>query len=288
MSDAIHIRAARPEEFPACRMLLPPFAGMSPGTQYLLALQQQPPFIVGAIAFARGMHATHEIRLRVIRTHRRQRIGAALLASVEEVSREGGAAVLLAVVDSIRHPDAQAFFTAMGFHRTGRLTTVRANHDAATRILYPLADRLSHRLPAHQVIVPLSEAPRTAVTALYRAELARSPWTTPWALLDEISAPRFAQSPVLISNGEVAALLLFYAEGERGVIAARIVTPPFKGGPANVLLMAAGLRNGPELGVRHIEFDVPENNADTEKLARRLEAQVIQTNDQYLRKLGPR
>jgi hypothetical protein len=123
------------------------------------------------------------------------------------------------------------------------------------------------------------------VAAVYRAELARSPLTTPWALLDQISMPEFARSPVLLSSGKVAAFLLYRVEGDRGLIPARIVTPLFQGGPANVLLMAAGLRSGPDLGVRCLEFEIPDGNTDTAKLARRLQAQVISTHGQFHRRL---
>jgi hypothetical protein len=133
----------------------------------------------------------------------------------------------------------------------------------------------------------MAEAPINAVTALYKTELARSPSTTAWALLDAVSSPRFARCPVLLSADKVAGFLLFQIDGDVAVVHARIVAAEFKGGAANVLLMAAAVRISLPFGVRTIEFEVPEDNSDTEKLARRLAGQAIRTKDQYYRSIEP-
>jgi hypothetical protein len=89
---------------------------------------------------------------------------------------------------------------------------------------------------------------------------------------------------VLLAGDQVAGMLLLQMQGEVGLIPARIVAPEFQRGPANVLLMAAAIRRGLQKGGQIIEFEVPEKNADTEKLARRLQAEVIRTRDQYLKR----
>jgi GNAT superfamily N-acetyltransferase len=287
VSEGIQIRAAQPSEFPACRMLLPPEPIGNSGLHYLLAVQAQAPFIVGAAAYVPASRVTHGIRMRVIRGHRGKGVGSRLLAHLEALARQRGAEGLVAVANSVTEPDARAFLESQGFRMQGRTTTVRATMESATSIILPLAERISKRMPGHEKIVPLSQAPQNAVTALYKAELARHPLVTPWALLDSIGSVRFAKSPVLMSGSAVAGFLLVCMEGDLGMIFARIVAPEFQRGGANVLLMAEGLRRGLEDGARGIEFEIPPDNYDTENLARRLNAEVVRTKDQYVKRLPP-
>jgi GNAT superfamily N-acetyltransferase len=283
MPDAIRVRTARLEEYPACRLLLPIDEAWSSGTEYLVAVQDKAPFLLGSASFISTTRTTHCIRFRVIRTHRRRGVGSRLLAGVEASAAALGTELLLAAVDSVSEPDAGAFLGARGFQITGRATTVRAAAEPAMRTILPLADRLRSRSPDFK-IVPLSEAPRNAVAALYKTQLARGAWATPWTLLDQLKSPQFADSPVLLHGDHVAGMLLLQMRGELGVIPARIVAPEFQRGPANVLLMAAAIRLGLRKGGQIVEFEIPEKNADTEKLARRLGAEVVRTRDQYLKR----
>jgi hypothetical protein len=50
--------------------------------------------------------------------------------------------------------------------------------------------------------------------------------------------------------------------------------------------MADALARGWEAGAREIEFDIPLDNSDTEKLARRFGARTTRSTDQYLKELG--
>ena len=285
MPDAISVRRARVEEYPACRLLLPVEEAWSSGVEYLVAVQDRAPFLVGAASLVLTTQAAHGIRLRVIRTHRRRGVGSRLLSAVEAYAADQGVALLLAAADSVGEPEADKFLTSRGFQRTGRATTVRAAAEPAIRRILPLADRLLSRTTGYKV-VPLSEAPRNALVALYKTQLAHGPWATPWILLDQLASPKFAESPVLLCGDRVAGMLLLHMRGEIGAIPARIVAPEFQRGPANVLLMAAAIRLGLEKGGKTIEFEIPENNADTEKLARRLQAEVIRTRDQYVKRRG--
>jgi len=283
----MRIRPPRQEEFGACRMLLASDSGLGLVAQYLLAVQDDAPYIVGAAAYITGIRFTRNIRIRVIRTHRRQGIGSRLLDHIIEIATQKGNMAAGGYADSVTEPDAAPFVLSRGFTLANRLTKVHGTMQSGMKIILPLADRLrrSGMAPEGARIVRLCDAPRNAVVELYVAELARSPLTTPWALLDELYTSRFANSPVLLAGDRIAGFLLWGLEGDLATIPARIVAPEFQGGATNVLLMEDALRTGWDAGARDIEFDIPQNNSDTEKLARRFDTHVVRTSDNYFRKL---
>jgi GNAT superfamily N-acetyltransferase len=283
--EGIRIRAPRQEEYGVCRMLLPPDPLREFTPEQLIAVQDQEPFVVGAASYGLSNNLVHNIRMRVIRTHRRRGIGSCLTAHLEALARQRNAEALLGTSDAVSEPEAAAFLTSLGFTAAGHTKTVQAEIEPAARILLPMADRLALRSPELSRIVPLAQAPRNAVTALFKVELARSPVQTLWSLLDSLSSERLAKSPVLLAGDQVAGFLLVFLQDDLGVIPARVVAPEFQRGAANILLMGAGLRLGLEHGTKKLEFEIPENNFDTENLARRLEAKVVRTRDQYIKRL---
>jgi GNAT superfamily N-acetyltransferase len=268
-------------------MLLSEETKRGSAAQYLLALQEDAPSVVGAAAYFIRTHAIVGIRIRVIRTHRRRAVGSLLMNRIIEIARAKQLGSLAATADAVNEPDAEPFLLHQGFTRVNRVTLVEGLMVSAMRVILPLAERLrrSGHVPADSTIVPLSQSPRNAVASLYVAELARNPFSTPWSLLDELSGPRFAKSPVLLVNGHVTGFLLWDLDGDLSTIPARIVAPDHQGGPTNVLLMDDALRNGWDDGARRIQFEIPEKNSDTEKLARRFDTKVIGGTDHYFRKL---
>ncbi len=208
-----------------------------------------------------------------------------MLQHIEEISRAAGAEFLVAAADSVQEPDAAPFLQTLGFTFAGRSTAVQASGESIGALILPVADRVLERVSHRMRIVPMSQAPRTAVTALYKTELARAPHAPAWSLLGSVSAPRFGDSPVLMDGDEVAGFLLFQILGNLVHVPARVVAPSHKGGTANVLLIADAFRKGLAAGASILEFDIPEDNADTEKLARRLGAHIVRTKDRYIRSL---
>jgi hypothetical protein len=268
-------------------MLLSEETKRGSSTQYLLALGADGTSVVGAAAYSARTHAIFGIRIRVIRTHRRRAVGSRLMNRIIEIARSQSLGSLSATADAVNEPEAEPFLCHHGFRRVNRVTLVEGLMVSAMRVILPLAERLrrSGHIPGSSTIVALAEAPRNAVVALYLAELARSPFSTPWSLLEELSGPRFAKSPVLLVSDQVAGFLLWDLNGDLSTIPARIVSPDFQGGPTNVLLMDDALRKGWDDGARRIQFEIPANNSDTEKLARRFDTKVIGGTDHYFRKL---
>jgi hypothetical protein len=268
-------------------MLLPEGATRSASTEYLLAVQDNAPHIVGAACYTLGVRYTYGFGCRVIRPLRRRSIGTELLQHVISLAQWRGHKGVIAVAGSVEETDSVGFLEHHGFRLANRTTTVHAGMQTAIEIISPLAARI--RRSQHFVearLVRLADAPRNAVVELYVEELARNPLTTPWTLVDQIADARFAQSPVLMFGDRIAGLLIWEVHDTLARVPARIVAPGFQGGPANVLLMDNALHVGWAAGAREIEFEIPMNNSDTEKLARRFGARQVRTTENYLKELA--
>lgn len=286
MSSAVRIRPPRDDEHVACRMLLGRGATATANTRFLLALQDEAPFIAGAAAFVSGTRVTHSVRIHVVPTRRRLGIGTRLMAPIVEHAGALGHDGVMGLLQSPAEDAARPFLDAVGFAVAGRVATARGDIGAAMDGVLPLADRLQRSAAGRGLsVVPLASAPRNAVVALYLTELVRNPYTAPWALVDELTTPRYKDSPVLMSGDRIAGFLLYHHDTRTHVatIPARIVAPDFQGGPTNLLMLAAALRAGAAAGVREIEFDIPDGNTDTAKLARRLQARIMLEKYSYFK-----
>jgi hypothetical protein len=258
--------------------------------RFLLSVQDDAPFIIGAAAYGIASRWTHSVRVHVIAPHRRRQVGSRLLGTIIASARDRGHDGVLAMVNSPDDAAAACFLQSHGFERKTAITTVRCEVKTAMDVVFPLAARLRRsRHPLSEArIVRLAHAPRNAVVALYLSELHRSPHTAAWSLVDELSSPLYADSPVMMIGDRVAGVLLYRCDFETRVVRvpARIVAPEFQGGPTNLLLLATALEADYASRLREVEFDIPEDNADTEKLSRRLTTRVVRTNAGFVKLLS--
>jgi GNAT superfamily N-acetyltransferase len=286
--EPLRIRPPRADEGAAVRMLLPdPPVGFG-SREYLLAVVPEPPFIAGAVSYQYGHDALFGVRLRVVRTRRRAGIGRRLLDAVREQAAAHRCPNILATANELGEPDARPFLTAAGFTAVQRLTVVESTIAAARDTVVPLAARVraSGRMPAGARIVPLSQAPADQVARLYLEHLAHSPGASPLPVAEILRHPRYAESPVLLDADGVAGFLLWYIDAKRtGHLPARVVAPRWQGSTVNVLLLAHALADPHADTVDAIRWEIPENNADTTKLAGRLGARPISSSDVYLLRL---
>src|SRR5512140_1973381 len=95
------IRRPRDVEGPVCRMLLPEATTGERKHDLLVAVQPANPPIVGAIAWIPSPGVFGGLRLRVVRTHRRQGIASAMLAAVLEEAQRVQGRQLFARVDQV-------------------------------------------------------------------------------------------------------------------------------------------------------------------------------------------
>jgi GNAT superfamily N-acetyltransferase len=286
--DTLTIRPARDDEYPICRMLLGAEA-VRPWARFLLAVQDQAPFVAGAATFGVGSRWTHGVRVHVVPPQRRRQVGTRLLTAIIAAALERGHDGILAHVNSADDPAAHPFMRAGGFEQKTALTTVRCLMKTAMDVVFPLAARVrrSRHPLADARVVRLADAPRNAVVALYLAELNRNPYTAAWSVVDELGSPLYADSPVILIGDRVAGVLLYRCDFKTSFVKVpvRIVAPEFQGGPTNLLLLDNALKASYATKLHEIEFDIPEGNDDTDKLARRLSSRVVRTNYSFVKTL---
>jgi hypothetical protein len=287
--ETLTIRPPRDDEYPVCRMLLGAEAVRPPWARFLLAVQDDAPFVVGAATYGIGSRWTHGVRVHVIAPCRRRHIGSRLLDTIVAGARDRGHDGLLAFVTSADDSAAEPFARARDFERKDGLSTVRCLMKTAMDVVFPLAARLRRaRHPlANARVVPLAQAPRNAVVALYLAELNRNPYTAAWSVVDELGSQVYADSPVMLVGDRVAGVLLYRCDFKAKLVKVpvRIVAPEFQGGPTNLLLLDGALKADYAPQLDEIEFDIPEGNDDTQKLAQRLSGRVIRINQSFVRSL---
>jgi GNAT superfamily N-acetyltransferase len=280
----ITIRRPRDVEGPVCCMLLPESPeGPVTRRQYLVAVQEAAPQIVGAASFQAGERALFGVRLRVVRTHRHRGVGSRLLRHILEEATRRNAAGVFARADGRNEPDAAPFLAAHGFRFLGRRTTVEADLAPMRDYLLGLRDRLmaGGKVPANAKLVRFSEAPQDQVARLYAEFIQHNPDVDPAILRHPKFKEKIAASPVLMIGDRVVGILLVGLEGQLTTVHARVVTPELRGGWVNALMMGTGMEDQWNAGARRVRFEIPPNNRDTEKLARRFRAETVSAWDRY-------
>ena len=286
----ITIRRPRDVEGPACRMLLPERAvRQMTRPDWLVAVQEAAPWIVGAASFQPRERVFIGVRVRVVRTHRRRGIGSRLLRHIIDEAVRRKMAAVLGRADGLTEPDAAPFLAAQGFRLLGRLTTVEADVLAMRDYLLGLRDRLiaGGKVPANARLIRFSEAPQDQVARLYAEYIVHNPEAEPALLRHPEFKEKIASSPVLMMDDQVVGILLVGVEGLLATVHARVVTPELRGGWVNPLMMGTATEDVWQAGARRVRFEIPPDNRDTEKLARRFQAETVSAWDRYGLRLAP-
>lgn len=287
----ITVRRPRNVEGPACRMLLPESHPLPLRAQreYLVAVQEAVPQIVGAASFQAQARAIFGVRVRVVRSHRRRGIGSRLLRHILEEAVQRKAAAVFVGADGRTEPDAAPFLAAHGFRFLGRVTTVEADVVAMRDYLRVLRDRLiaGGKVPANARLVRFSEAPQNQVARLYAEYIVHTPEADPALLRHPQFKEKIAASPVVMMDDRVVGILLVGVEGLLATVHARVVAPELRGGWVNPLMMGTATEDVWLAGARRVRFEIPPDNRDTEKLARRFRAETVSAWDRYVLRLAP-
>ncbi|MBL8230718.1 MAG: GNAT family N-acetyltransferase [Bryobacterales bacterium] len=283
--NSVEIRPARDAEFAACRLLLasdhPPLRS---DVRFLIAVNPSTGQLAGSVCFVVGPRRLAGIRLRVIRTMRCQGIGSRLLRAALD-----HAGAKPAYLVAWREPDAldpEPFLDRHGFRRTSRITTVEASLPALAEHYARLCQRLHERgrIPQGVRVVPLREAPREQVIRLVEQRLRDR--AEPGLYVEQtIHHPQYDECPVVIgSHGEIAGALLWEVTGPgTGQIPVRVVSQQHQGSWANALLLRHATEQGHERQIERIQFEIPDDNPDTAKLAQRYQAKVVAVQERYER-----
>jgi hypothetical protein len=275
-------------------MLLPDAFRQGTMPDLLLAITPDTARFAGAISFksvSTGGRLAWEILLHVTVNHRRRGVGSCLVGSVAQRARTAGLQTLIANHDVERDPAAADFLRSLRFEHSMRLSQSRVDLDRYLGVLEPIRDRLRLRgkLPPTASVMPLDDAPREAVsrflaTHLYQAAAGDGidlPLPECWNRLSVRDA-----SVVLLDGAEVIGL--GWGEAVRDCVTGhyRLIRPDYRGGWANVLLCADGMRLLHTRGMRTAEFVTTTRTPDTEAMINLYGAQRIKTMDRYVLPAG--
>lgn len=285
--EEILIRTANPFERMACQSLLardqvPLFYGR---LEYLIAVEARTSRLAGAASFVWIDNSLAGVRLRVIRPWRRQGIGTRLLQELNHVAARGAAARIYGVAISTPDEDhSEAFLSPHGFRRIRRILTVEGHISGLAGYFSGLCEKLRNRnrIPAGLRAVRLGEAPREGVRSLVAAHL-RHQMDPGSRLMYLMERSCFVECPVVLHGDCVVGVLLWEVHGDVASVPARVVAPEWAGSAVNALLLERASMDGVDRGIDRVQFDIPEGNADTGKLAARYGAVPVSIQDQYVK-----
>lgn len=120
----------------------------------------------------------------------------------------------------------------------------------------------------------MREVPRDEIAALCAKYIASDPAVRNDLIAYHYSRGDFDSSAVLFTGTELAGFLLFHSQGSRIVVSAKVVLPKFRGGWANVLLMAALADQGFDAARHRVSF------------AERFPGKLVRVSEHYSRTYG--
>jgi GNAT superfamily N-acetyltransferase len=265
-------------------MLLPETCSDSFGRAYYLAYQEG--HIAGAVSFRDDGTALSGVRVHVIDSMRRQRLGTELVEWVYRQAVTKGRQAIRANSNTLEETGAESFLVANGFTSEARLFTFEAEIEDFHRRLSELSERLmsgGHAL-AEARIVGLPEAPIREVADIYAEYIANLP-ELPQREIDILrDRELFRCSQVLLVGNRVKGMLITRMDAA-GVpmVHARVVTSAYQGSAANALLLAKTTAAMLVSGATRVRFQSLHTNRDTLKLAQRLRARTVRIDATFVR-----
>lgn len=175
-------------------------------------------------------------------------------------------------------------YRALGFEPFDRIVTWTCDAAAARDALVPLLEPARAWAPDdvawRAVDTPLGDVDADAAADFYEAHLARLGPTRP-AFLDRLrgrgpDAFHPTRSRALVLGGTLIGLTLVEFDPRVTRIAANIVAPPFRDGPASIRLLAATSTAEPIPPGCQLRFETHDRHRATVSLGRRLKATVAE------------
>lgn len=254
-------------EWPICRMLLPEAPVGDPAQQFLLCLREESPRVVAAASFRQLPQAVADLRVHVISPLRRRGVGRQIVA---HLAREGTRSVS-GSIDLIRQPEALPFCEALGFKRTETITTVEAELAQMREYLRALSSK--RQSPVR--IVPLAQVSAARVAELHARYVAQHDDSAHWRAMLAGTIDAQGSVAALIDDSVVGALL-GVIEGDTAVIRSKFAVPGPHRAWVNLLLMMEALEGAWPRGAHRVRFSFDSSNRDTQKMTRRLNAQITE------------
>jgi len=288
---SLEIRPPLLGEWPACRMLLPDAFTQGARPEALVAFDQQVRNITGVATFHYAAKEIRAVRIRVVRAHRRKGIGSQFLQRICSLATERGLGEISGYSNITLESDAEAFLLANHFRRDVQVSTVEGNLLLLLDRLRGVCRRLTNagKVPLGIRFVGLEEAPHDQLAKIYADQIAEARNFHPSYMLPVLADARLAASTVLMVDGTVRGMLL--CEGNDGknvaTVHARAVSPGYRGGWANCLLMLRSAEQAWQAGSGRVRFDVPGDNSDTLKLMTRCNAEIKHVLCWFIRDVRP-
>jgi GNAT superfamily N-acetyltransferase len=275
------VRAARPIDAKACRMLLPSFA---PDADYLVALDGARGLVIGAAGLTHSHRPTSlagpGVMIHVIEPCRGHGVGRALCDALAAAARAGGAKALYSARRAELESSEMHGWNWLGF---SVCETVEEHQVPVAEIvlrLKPLVEGVRSRgwIPPEARIVPLYAADREKVLQLHLDELGGEPTSLGPRLRGQgPDAFHLRFSRVLLLGERVVGCILGHslARGSAAVDAV-IVRPELRDGWANAWLRLEAAQGALTQDITHLTFTTFDQYADTRSFARRLRGIVTQ------------
>lgn len=294
----IEVRHAVDADMRACRMLLPMAFTAGSAPELVVAVRRgavaAEHSLVGACALSWCNAPKPEpepggfpCMLHVVPSHRRRGIGRVLIEAAVAWCRSDttGLRSWLPVPDA---SEAAAFLEGVGFgchHRTLHFETGLAPFHVIVDGLRGRMQRTG-RLLQDARIVPLAAAPAWDVAALVAPEFA-APHAAILRRLSPTALDAFdlQRSVALYVGSDLAGVLIYSWHGGDVEIEVIVVSPAFRAGAANVLLLEAATRTALDGGAERFRFFCDERTRDTLGLARRAGASPTRIDAEYRRAL---
>lgn len=175
---------------------------------------------------------------------------------------------------------------ACGFVPRRRQHHFQARIEALLEHLSPLVGRLrAHgRVPDGVQIAPLDDAPLEEVGWLVSAELGGGPIEAMHRLRRRGASPDadpLDRSLAIMKDDHVAGVMLWRLESGLAMVDARVVSPRWRNGWPNLLLLEASLLRARDEGVTEFRFYCDETVSDTLRLAQRAAAAEVASDSLY-------
>jgi GNAT superfamily N-acetyltransferase len=286
------IRAARPEDAKAFRMLLP---GAAKALDFRLVVEAGSP---NCIVAAAGLTAAQRpkpfvgpgVALHVIKPYRRQGIGGSLISRLIAEATSRGSLALYATQKVDADGDEMRGWTWLGFSPCETVEHHELPLDQFEPRLAPLCARMRKqgRIPASAQIIPLYEADLEAVTQLHLAQLGGDAATLMRRLCGEGPDAFSARySRILLVDGRVMGFILAHrASRDVAHVDANVVEPSLRGGWANIWLKLEATRGAISIGVKTFVFTTFDHYADTRSFTEKLQGTTVRTTVLMYRQIG--
>ncbi len=286
----IEVRAPRPDEWRACRALLPEAFSSGVLPQLLLAARAQPFGYLGACAAEpRSYEASPawHLSLHVAPPFRRQGVGSHLIRTF--VDRRAGPSVRTVIASHADdEPGAAAFLRSVGFAFSFRVS--RYEVELAPYIERGQAFRarlVAHgKVPAGAAVARVSEVSREDVAQLLgsRTGPVADALGASWG--DQLKRTSVREmSTALMLDGAIIGVVLADLEGTRGEMLWRAVAHDYRAGWANIVLSTASGERIFRAGGRTLRFTTTRETPDTERAVRLYGGEHVTHTDYFVRNL---